>query len=303
MNSARDDEEMENDIQEFMSIILAEEDEWEYTDYRRYFSYDMEISSRQGQTEITAELSKTGFRQQRREADPVFHHSGGESFAVLPGKHLLRPSGIHRRGILGIVERADRADGALFRRKSLPGILCSPAREDQQYRSVHRFNRQPDRDRTVYECGRRIGGSRHRKRGEKMADRKEWKEQLLSKLLDQYEKASPTPVKTKVKQVFSVKPSDIFKGYNKDFLPPEQLFQEKEFERLIRQMESEGLIRSSSEYGYSPSDLCCPGTLGRLLCLPEPDRKEYSKNGWKRFIIASANAIYWRHVEKKSFRH
>lgn len=58
MNSARDDEEMENDIQEFMSIILAEEDEWEYTDYRRYFSYDMEISSRQGQTEITAELSK-----------------------------------------------------------------------------------------------------------------------------------------------------------------------------------------------------------------------------------------------------
>ena len=92
MNSARDDEEMESDIQEFMSIILAEEDEWEYTDYRRYFSYDMEISSRRGQTEITAELSKTGFRQQRREADPVFHHSGGESFAVLPGKHLLRPS-------------------------------------------------------------------------------------------------------------------------------------------------------------------------------------------------------------------
>lgn len=67
------------------------------------------------------------------------------------------PVGIHRRGILGIVERADRADGPLFRRKSLPGILCSPAGEDQQYRSVHRFNRQPDRDRTVYECGRRIG--------------------------------------------------------------------------------------------------------------------------------------------------
>lgn len=28
-----------------------------------------------------------------------------------------------------------------------------------------------------------------------MADRKEWKEQLLSKLLDQYEKASPMSVK------------------------------------------------------------------------------------------------------------
>ena len=75
-----------------------------------------------------------------------------------------------------------------------------------------------------------------------MADRKEWKEQLLSKLLDQYEKSVTYVGENKVKQVFSVKPSDIFKGYNKDFLPPEQLFQEKEFERLIRQMESEGLI-------------------------------------------------------------
>lgn len=75
-----------------------------------------------------------------------------------------------------------------------------------------------------------------------MADRKEWKEQLLSKLLDQYEKSVTYAGENKAKQVFSVKPSDIFKGYNKDFLPPEQLFQEKEFERLIRQMESEGLI-------------------------------------------------------------
>ena len=111
-----------------------------------------------------------------------------------------------------------------------------------------------------------------------MADRKEWKEQLLSKLLDQYEKSVTYVGENKVKQVFSVKPSDIFKGYNKDFLPPEQLFQEKEFERLIRQMESGGTYScSSSEYWYSPSDLCRPGTLERLLCLPEPDRKEYSK--------------------------
>lgn len=75
-----------------------------------------------------------------------------------------------------------------------------------------------------------------------MADRKEWKEQLLSKLLDQYEKSVTYAGENKVKQVFSVKPSDIFKGYNKDFLSPEQLSQEKEFERLIRRMESEGLI-------------------------------------------------------------
>ena len=61
-------------------------------------------------------------------------------------------------------------------------------------------------------------------------------------MLDQYEKSVTYAGENKVKQVFSVKPSDIFKGYNKDFLPPEQLFQEKEFERLIRQMESGGLI-------------------------------------------------------------
>ena len=58
MNSARDDEEMEHDIQEFMSVIQDEEDEREYTDYRKYFVYDMEIVSRQGGQEFVADLSK-----------------------------------------------------------------------------------------------------------------------------------------------------------------------------------------------------------------------------------------------------
>ncbi len=58
MNSAREDEEMERDIQEFMEIILEEEDETEYTDYRKYFVYDMEIVSRQGDSEIISDLSK-----------------------------------------------------------------------------------------------------------------------------------------------------------------------------------------------------------------------------------------------------
>lgn len=58
MNSNRDDEEMERDIQEFMNMILSEEDEAEYTDYRKYFTYDMEITSQQGGEKITADLSK-----------------------------------------------------------------------------------------------------------------------------------------------------------------------------------------------------------------------------------------------------
>ena len=45
MNSAREDEEMEREIRRF-------------TDYRKYFVYDMEIVSRQGDSEITADLSK-----------------------------------------------------------------------------------------------------------------------------------------------------------------------------------------------------------------------------------------------------
>lgn len=58
MNSGREDEEMERDIKEFMNMILEEEDEEVYTDYRKYFKYDMEITSRQGDERITADLSK-----------------------------------------------------------------------------------------------------------------------------------------------------------------------------------------------------------------------------------------------------
>lgn len=73
MNSARDDEEMEHDIQEFMAMILDEEDESQYTDYRRYFSYDMEIVSRQGSDEVVADLSrKQGSASNGEKQTPYF---------------------------------------------------------------------------------------------------------------------------------------------------------------------------------------------------------------------------------------
>ncbi len=73
MNSNRDDEEMERDIQEFMSVILEEEDEQEYTDYRKYFVYDMEIVSKQGKEEITSELSaKQGSASNGEKQTPYF---------------------------------------------------------------------------------------------------------------------------------------------------------------------------------------------------------------------------------------
>ncbi len=49
---------LDHDIQEFMSVILSDEDEQEYTDYRSYFNYDMKIVSRQGQDDIESDLSR-----------------------------------------------------------------------------------------------------------------------------------------------------------------------------------------------------------------------------------------------------
>lgn len=73
MNSNRDDEEMERDIQEFLSVILEEEDEQEYTDYRKYFVYDMDIVSKQGNEEITSELSaKQGSASNGEKQTPYF---------------------------------------------------------------------------------------------------------------------------------------------------------------------------------------------------------------------------------------
>ena len=56
--SGSDDEEMEHDIKLFMDTILDEEDELEYTDYRRYFTYDMEIARTIDDKLITSDLSK-----------------------------------------------------------------------------------------------------------------------------------------------------------------------------------------------------------------------------------------------------
>ncbi len=58
LNSIKEDEESEQTIKDFIDIVLNEEDESEYTDYRKYFVYDMKIISRQGDDRIEAALSK-----------------------------------------------------------------------------------------------------------------------------------------------------------------------------------------------------------------------------------------------------
>ncbi|MCM1057856.1 MAG: AAA family ATPase [Firmicutes bacterium] len=70
---SRMDEELEHDIQNFMNVILEEEDEEEYTDYRRYFTYDMRISTNQGDEEIEADLSrKQGSASNGEKQTPYF---------------------------------------------------------------------------------------------------------------------------------------------------------------------------------------------------------------------------------------
>lgn len=58
LNAIKDDESSEQDIKEFIDIVLNEEDETEYTDYRKYFNYDMRIISKQGDDELQTTLSK-----------------------------------------------------------------------------------------------------------------------------------------------------------------------------------------------------------------------------------------------------
>ncbi|MCM1136381.1 MAG: AAA family ATPase [Clostridium sp.] len=71
--SSQADEELEHDIQSFMNVILEEEDEEEYTDYRKYFTYDMQISTNQGEEEIEANLSrKQGSASNGEKQTPYF---------------------------------------------------------------------------------------------------------------------------------------------------------------------------------------------------------------------------------------
>lgn len=64
---------LNSNIREFMNVILSEDDEEEYTDYRRYFTYDMKIRSRQGDTDVEADLSaKQGSASGGEKQTPYF---------------------------------------------------------------------------------------------------------------------------------------------------------------------------------------------------------------------------------------
>ncbi len=73
LNSIKDDEAAESELKEFLDIILAEEDESEYTDYRKYFTYDMKITSKQGDEIVTADYSnKQGSASNGEKQTPYF---------------------------------------------------------------------------------------------------------------------------------------------------------------------------------------------------------------------------------------
>ncbi len=58
MAAVHDDVEMEQDIRELMDQMLSAEVENEFTDYRQYFTYDMEITSGKGDNRTEADLSE-----------------------------------------------------------------------------------------------------------------------------------------------------------------------------------------------------------------------------------------------------
>lgn len=64
---------LNSNIRDFMNVILSEDDEEEYTDYRRYFTYDMKIRSRQGDSDVEADLSaKQGSASGGEKQTPYF---------------------------------------------------------------------------------------------------------------------------------------------------------------------------------------------------------------------------------------
>lgn len=73
LNSIKDDEAAERELKDFLDIVLAEEDESEYTDYRKYFTYDMKITSKQGDEIVTANYSnKQGSASNGEKQTPYF---------------------------------------------------------------------------------------------------------------------------------------------------------------------------------------------------------------------------------------
>jgi len=67
------DDEMDTEIREFMDMVLAEEDDSEYTDYRKYLTYDMKIISKQGSESTETNLSeKQGSASNGEKQTPYF---------------------------------------------------------------------------------------------------------------------------------------------------------------------------------------------------------------------------------------
>ena len=67
------DEELTHDIASFMNKILSEPDETEFTDYRKYFKYDMKIRTKRGGDEIEADFSrKQGSASNGEKQTPYF---------------------------------------------------------------------------------------------------------------------------------------------------------------------------------------------------------------------------------------
>ena len=63
----------DEELDEEETELEEEEDEEEYTDYRRYFTYDMRISTNQGEEEIEADLSrKQGSASNGEKQTPYF---------------------------------------------------------------------------------------------------------------------------------------------------------------------------------------------------------------------------------------
>lgn len=58
LDQIAEDSDLKQDIEDFMDMILSEDNDYEYTDYRSYYTYDMRITNTIGKLSIEADLSE-----------------------------------------------------------------------------------------------------------------------------------------------------------------------------------------------------------------------------------------------------
>ena len=197
---------MEHDIKQFMDTILDEEDELEYTDYRRYFTYDMEIARTIDNKLVTSDLSKKqGSASNGEKQTPYFIILAASLMQCYPkNKCCARLAFI------------DEAFAALSRERIEQMVKYF---EEHDFLEVETPMLHPI-----------MGGANAKPFTQKT---------VINKLIDKYERSKIYTGDCKVNRNIFLLPTEVFTDYDSDFADVEKVSQ---FEDELRELDENGLI-------------------------------------------------------------